>query len=144
MYPPPPPPRSSHQIPAAGVIVLALGCLLFGCVGGASIVGGSDPDTAEPVAAPKPVRSTVTVTATIRITPSPTAAPTKSRPTPTPAAKPKPAPKPKPRKTKAPSTDPRFGTCTEAKANGYGHYRAGEDPEYNWYEDRDNDGVVCE
>lgn len=42
------------------------------------------------------------------------------------------------------TTDPRFKTCKEAKANGYGHYRKGVDPEYNWYRDADKDGVVCE
>ncbi len=41
-------------------------------------------------------------------------------------------------------TDPRFGTCREAKAHGYGPYVAGRDPEYGWYTDRDHDGVVCE
>lgn len=40
--------------------------------------------------------------------------------------------------------DPRFSTCKEAKAHGYGHYRQGEDPEYDWYRDADHDGVVCE
>lgn len=40
--------------------------------------------------------------------------------------------------------DPRFGTCKEANANGYGPYRQGKDPEYYWYIDRDNDGMVCE
>ncbi|WP_157963738.1 lamin tail domain-containing protein [Actinocorallia populi] len=44
----------------------------------------------------------------------------------------------------SPSTDPRYGTCTEAKANGYGPYYEGRDPEYHWYSDRDGDGVVCE
>jgi hypothetical protein len=42
------------------------------------------------------------------------------------------------------STDPRFGTCREANAAGYGPYRAGRDPEYDWYQDRDHDGLVCE
>jgi hypothetical protein len=46
--------------------------------------------------------------------------------------------------TPKPSTDPRFGTCTEAKAHGYGPYRTGVDPEYGWYTDRDGDGTVCE
>lgn len=41
-------------------------------------------------------------------------------------------------------TDPRFGTCKEAIANGYGPYYYGVDPEYNWYIDRDKDGIVCE
>lgn len=42
------------------------------------------------------------------------------------------------------STDPRFGTCKEAKANGYGPYYRGKDPEYDWYRDADSDGIVCE
>jgi len=49
---------------------------------------------------------------------------------------------PKPATTGA--TDPRFGTCREAIAAGYGPYRRGVDPEYDWYQDRDHDGVVCE
>ena len=42
------------------------------------------------------------------------------------------------------STDPRFGTCREANAAGYGPYRRGVDAEYDWYQDRDHDGLVCE
>lgn len=41
-------------------------------------------------------------------------------------------------------TDPRFRTCGEANAAGYGPYYKGRDPEYDWYQDRDGDGVVCE
>lgn len=41
-------------------------------------------------------------------------------------------------------TDPRFSTCTEAKAHGYGPYRRGVDREYHWYRDADGDGWVCE
>ncbi|GAA1886319.1 excalibur calcium-binding domain-containing protein [Asanoa iriomotensis] len=52
-----------------------------------------------------------------------------------------PNPPPKPKVSRA--TDPRFGTCKEAKANGYGPYTRGE-PEYDWYRDADNDGKVCE
>jgi hypothetical protein len=44
----------------------------------------------------------------------------------------------------APRTGPHFGTCREANAAGYGPYRSGVDPEYDWYTDRDHDGVVCE
>lgn len=40
-------------------------------------------------------------------------------------------------------SDPRFGTCKEAKANGYGPYQRGQ-VEYGWYRDGDNDGTVCE
>lgn len=43
-----------------------------------------------------------------------------------------------------PGTDPRFGTCREAIAAGYGPYYRGQDPEYDWYRDADGDGVVCE
>lgn len=42
------------------------------------------------------------------------------------------------------ATDPRFGTCGEAIASGYGPYVKGSDSEYSWYIDRDGDGVVCE
>ncbi|MFK5584173.1 thermonuclease family protein [Serinicoccus sp. LYQ131] len=41
-------------------------------------------------------------------------------------------------------TDPQFGTCKDAIANGYGPYVAGVNPEYDWYRDADSDGVVCE
>ncbi len=41
-------------------------------------------------------------------------------------------------------TDPRFGTCREANAAGFGPYRRGTDPEYDWYQDRDHDGLACE
>ncbi|MEU8309209.1 excalibur calcium-binding domain-containing protein [Actinomadura sp. NPDC048955] len=40
--------------------------------------------------------------------------------------------------------DPRFGTCKEANAHGYGPYVKGTDPEYRWYTDRDQDGIDCE
>jgi len=42
------------------------------------------------------------------------------------------------------SADPIFDTCGEAKSNGYGPYYSGEDYEYNYYQDRDRDGIVCE
>lgn len=44
----------------------------------------------------------------------------------------------------ATGTDPRFRTCKEAKAAGFGHYVRGVDPEYHWYRDADNDGIACE
>lgn len=53
-----------------------------------------------------------------------------------PVAAPAPAPEP--------ATDPRFGTCREAIANGYGNYQRGVDPEYDWYRDGEGDGLVCE
>ncbi|MEO6414206.1 MAG: DUF1524 domain-containing protein [Pedococcus sp.] len=61
------------------------------------------------------------------------AAPTPSTPAPT-------TPKP----PTSGGTDPRFGTCREANAAGYGPYRRGADPEYDWYQDRDHDGLACE
>ncbi|GAB3061814.1 hypothetical protein GCM10027053_25210 [Intrasporangium mesophilum] len=42
------------------------------------------------------------------------------------------------------ATDPRFATCKAANAAGYGPYYQGKDPEYDWYTDRDHDGIVCE
>jgi hypothetical protein len=44
----------------------------------------------------------------------------------------------------ADDTDPRFGTCAAANDAGFGDYVRGVDPEYDWYQDRDGDGVVCE
>ncbi len=40
--------------------------------------------------------------------------------------------------------DPRFASCTAAKAQGYGPYVQGKDPEYAWYRDGDHDGIDCE
>jgi micrococcal nuclease len=40
-------------------------------------------------------------------------------------------------------SDPRFGSCADANAAGYGPYRRGE-PEYSWYVDTDRDGIACE
>lgn len=59
-------------------------------------------------------------------------------------SKPKPVTKPKATSKPKPKTDPRFSTCTEAKKHGYGPYHSGKNPEYNWYQDRDKDGTVCE
>lgn len=43
-----------------------------------------------------------------------------------------------------PSTDPRFQYCSDANDAGFGDYVAGRDREYQWYDDADGDGVVCE
>lgn len=54
-------------------------------------------------------------------------------------------PSPKPARTPPPtSTDPRFPYCSDANDAGYGNYVNGRDPEYEWYDDRDSDGIVCE
>lgn len=42
------------------------------------------------------------------------------------------------------ATDPKFATCTAAISAGYGPYTRGEDPEYAFYKDTNNDGVVCD
>ena len=47
-------------------------------------------------------------------------------------------------KPDASRNDPMFGSCKEAKANGYGPYVDGIDEEYDWYRDGDKDGTVCE
>jgi hypothetical protein len=44
----------------------------------------------------------------------------------------------------APDLDPRYGTCKEAIAHGYGPYVRGVNPEYDWYRDGDKDGTNCE
>ena len=49
-----------------------------------------------------------------------------------------------PQATAGPELDPRFDTCEEANRAGYVDYRRGVDPEYEWYDDADEDGVVCE
>ena len=69
---------------------------------------------------------------------------TEQEPEPEPEPTPEPAPEPNPEPTPEAELDPRFGSCTEARANGYSDYVAGVDPEYEWYQDRDKDGVVCE
>lgn len=56
-----------------------------------------------------------------------------------------PKPDPGPGTTpKGSKTDPRFPSCRAANAAGYGDYRRGHDPEYEWYRDNDHDGTVCE
>ena len=60
-----------------------------------------------------------------------------------PAPPPNPPPPNPPPDPPPPSTDPRFDTCADAKAHGYGPYYAGQ-TEYGWYRDADSDGVVCE
>lgn len=56
------------------------------------------------------------------------------------------SPPPAPTRTSSPSSglDKDYGTCAAAKAAGKGPYYEGKDPEYDWYVDRDHDGIVCE
>ncbi|WP_019632021.1 excalibur calcium-binding domain-containing protein [Actinomadura atramentaria] len=139
MYSPTPPARGGF--PALPVL-LGVGGLVFGLIAGCGAgygMGAADttatprpPARAAEVAsapvastppAPKKVRVTVTVTKTVK----------PKRTHSAPAAPPA-----------QPRTDPHFGTCAAANAAGYGPYRQGVDPEYDWYTDRDHDGVVCE
>lgn len=39
--------------------------------------------------------------------------------------------------------NPKYATCQQAKAAGYGPYTKGLHPEYAWYPDLDNNGVAC-
>lgn len=73
--------------------------------------------TKAPTSEPKPSST---------ITPKPTSSPTQDS------------------QTENPDVDKDYGTCTAAKAAGKGPYYKGVDPEYDWYQDRDKDGVVCE
>lgn len=41
------------------------------------------------------------------------------------------------------TNDPRFATCKQARAAGFGPYVKGQDPEYYWYPDPNRDGTVC-
>jgi len=68
-----------------------------------------------------------------------------------PAASERPPPSAQPSSTPVPlvpqpasGNDPRFATCKAAKAEGFGPYRQGSDPEHEWYRDADRNGIVCE
>jgi hypothetical protein len=77
----------------------------------------------------------------VETVPAPTTAPPTVPPT---TPKPKPTAPPTSVRPLVSTTDPRFGTCKEAKAQGYGPYVKNRDPEYSWYRDADHDGIVCE
>lgn len=124
-----------------------------------AVTDGTTPSTsAAPVASPvasSPTPSTSEPTRGAPLSePKPTTQDATTRPTPTKSLKPKPRtatttarPKPKPKPSPEPGSgnvDPRFDTCKEAKANGYGPYTQGVDPEYSWYRDADGDGKNCE
>ncbi|MFW2514492.1 GmrSD restriction endonuclease domain-containing protein [Demequina sp. SO4-13] len=61
-----------------------------------------------------------------------------------PDAVPTPPTTPAPTTTGGDALDPDMGTCKAATAAGFGPYAQGEDPEYGYYRDGDNDGQVCE
>ncbi|MFW7415756.1 GmrSD restriction endonuclease domain-containing protein [Demequina sp. SO4-18] len=61
-----------------------------------------------------------------------------------PDAEPTPRASPSRATTGEDALDPDLGTCKAAKAEGYGPYVRGVDPEYDYYRDGDGDGEVCE
>ncbi|RKS69087.1 excalibur calcium-binding domain-containing protein [Actinomadura pelletieri DSM 43383] len=79
--------------------------------------------------------------------PGTTVPPTSAPPTPPPPPRTPPPPQPgeeSPDPRPGDGLDPRFATCAQANAHGYGPYVRGVDPEYYWYLDRDRDGIDCE
>jgi hypothetical protein len=153
MYGPPPLPPRRSGVPVPGVAAVGVVCLLlgslFGCVAGVGI--GSAPPAEDRVAATSSTAPSTTATPsaepTVTATPTPTIERDVPDPDPEPTrsrAKPRPKPKPTTARPKPPSTDPRFSTCRAANDAGFGPYTQGVDPEYAWYQDRDNDGRVCE
>lgn len=114
------------------------------CCGGLVGSFGDDETPARPAVKSSALVTTAPPATQPQVAPSPTKSPVaKSSPAPkrTASATPSPTRKPSP---PAPKNDPRFDTCKEANANGYGPYVEGEDPEFEWYRDRDGDGMVCE
>ncbi|WP_421734506.1 excalibur calcium-binding domain-containing protein [Cellulomonas sp.] len=88
------------------------------------------PVVEETVAAPEPIQTQPAEAEPVPVVELPAEAPAAEEPAPV--------------VPPVPAADPQFGTCKEAVAAGYGNYSQGVDPEYDWYQDRDGDGVVCE
>ena len=143
------PAPAKRSVPLWAKLVGGLTALLLV---GAAVDSSESPDTAPSAAERAPLTAVPPATerpdpttlppAPKRVTPTP-------RPTTPPAVRVAPTRKPVTRKPVpvrpvAPVLDPHYGTCREAIANGYGPYYRGQDPEYDWYTDRDSDGVVCE
>ncbi|MGC5022477.1 excalibur calcium-binding domain-containing protein [Micromonospora sp. DT47] len=160
MYPAPPAPTKRRALPW---LIAAAALVGLSCCGAVINAANDDSDTAQPSAGntmpgnrfvdvdASPTPSLVEPTAPDPLTGGSTAKPmtagpkVSAKPTATRTSSPRPAPtttRPKP--PPMPVTDPRFGTCKEANAAGYGPYRRGIDPEYAWYRDRNGDGLVCE
>lgn len=151
----PAPPRPSAPPARGGVPTWAvavgggvLALLLLGIVGATA---GDDPaQAAKPSATAAPQRLVPATQEPVATTP-PAKRPARVPATTAPPVRRTVVPPPKPAKpapvrttVAAPRTDPHFGTCKEAIANGYGGYREGVDPEYYWYRDADNDGTACD
>lgn len=129
--------RKGLSTVAVVAIVLAScsGCLLVGFVGHLAKPSDRAGDAAAVGSAAPATQAVVSPTASTSAAPPEVTATT--------------PPTPRPSTTRRPTspgqdTDPRYGTCRAVKAHGYGPYYRGIDPEYSWYADADNDGVVCE
>src|SRR5262245_54711690 len=125
------------------VVLSTLGGLLLVCVVCAFVIGISDPDRpagseqasavptsaghSAPMSKAKPqVKPTISRALKSSLQPlKPVTRTSKAQPPPPPPAE---------------HLDPRFRTCKEAIAHGYGPYRKDVDPEYYWYRDGDKDG----
>ncbi|MFC7643688.1 excalibur calcium-binding domain-containing protein [Streptosporangium lutulentum] len=51
---------------------------------------------------------------------------------------------PRPRRGPLPELDPRYPNCKAALLDGYGPYYKETHEEYEWYVDKDGDGVACD
>jgi len=105
-------------------------------------VTAAEKDAVRRVLATCPGQRVPTASASVPLGGGRTATSAPRPPSPSPAASARPAPVRTPVPT--PGLDPRFATCRAANAGGYGPYRSGVDAEYDWYRDRDHDGLVCE
>ncbi len=103
-----------------------------------AVVSETPSEEATPEALPSPEPDPTPTTTAPAPEPVPEPAP---EPVPAPVAEPvaEPAPAPAP----APAVDQRYPYCKDLPS-GLGNYRQGVDPEYEWYQDRDHDGIVCE
>ncbi|HTF09239.1 MAG TPA: excalibur calcium-binding domain-containing protein [Asanoa sp.] len=137
-YPPPAAPiwfaRLSPRRRVGAIFGTALVLCLVGAAGFVALLPGDNGPADRPASRVEPAPPGAAATAgTPAVGPAPTVAPISAAP----------RPGPKPRTSDKPATDPRFGTCQQARQHHYGPYRRG-DTEYGWYPDADNDGVVCE
>jgi hypothetical protein len=147
-------PRTTKKLGTTPTILIAVGALalVFCCAGTitTSLIGsshntadsGTTDDTSGALSSDTPTDSpTVTLPAT-----TPAALPTTPAAPPTTEAPPVDT-DPTTQDAAPPADtglDPRFRTCKEAIAHGYGPYYKGVDREYDWYRDADGDGVDCE
>lgn len=151
--PAPPQPPENNRRRINGIIIGVAALFLLGMCTVGVLGGGSDETTAAPAVASPTAAATASEPAAQPTTaPAAPAAPqtTAAAPAPPPVTTP-PAQAPPPAAVApvapadpAQQLDPQFSSCTKANAAGFGNYVRGQDPEYAWYDDRDDDGIVCE